>query len=534
MKKSIFWSKEISNQICDYINKNLEKYISESLLSEYNDINDNFLQADRIYKKNHNEKKYRFMRCVVIPISYLTIIPFYWAYKKYLSMRKNRISLEKNLEEVGKIKLDVHKKILNMIDFQKIENDILEKIIKFKEMGPITNNLIDEIKELKAFEFEGENTNPYCTSWSIFDDNKIVINHTRQIITSYAKKYFGSVKKKDSDNSVSASFYYPVYEIKHENTYYTLMESCSSLRFKFNKKRNLKFKKDDYQKADFENLKFNDLVEWDYNNETQMRMVFTPLAQENYVKEIENLNQTNDEDIPKKYQFCKDKSFFYNLDDIDKSEILYNKINNIKYIFSSNYYTDINSLKENISKAINESIYSKFESLIYLWMIPIFKSEDHSSIIKKNMKLSKMNKGVSNPLVSYYLFNKVSKYNINGVSTQYFNKLIKTNNHKVLKEEIFESKFIVKTFSPTPKVTYVRKEEYNIPIEYIDYIPLEDNANIIYSFVGEVNDINEILLEYPDIKYANGFICKTSKNSHSKEQLLEFSKIIKKIKKQLK
>lgn len=387
--KSLFWTKNIENEIKESVDNYFNSCLSDSLISNYTKINNEYLEAVKAYKAGHNKIRYSLLAFLGLPLSFITIIPFYWTFKKFKNLRTNKINLESVVTEKGEKKLLFNRSFVSTIDFDKLENDGLEKI-SYKEMGPITKNLIDEIESLSMFEYETERTVPYNTSWGIFDNNKIIINASKQSwVTSY-KEYSGSIQVPytytDSDGrnktgykTITAYYTHPVEEIINENISYAFMESCSSLEFKYIKQLGLFSKKSDKSKSDFENPKFNKMVDWSYNNEAQMRMIFTALGQENYVNEIEHIKS---KEIPLRYHFCKEKSFFYNKDGIDDSELLDNRLKAIIHNFTNNYNDNIDNFKKGVSIAIEESIYSKFESLIYLWMVPIFQSEDHSLIIK--------------------------------------------------------------------------------------------------------------------------------------------------------
>lgn len=544
MKKtiSLFWTSQMENDIKESIDNYWSNYLTDSLISNYDNINKEYQIAVANYKKGHSKFKYGLLIFLGLPLSLITIIPFYWAYKKFKYLKTNKDMLEGVIEEKGNEKLLIHRKILSGFNINELEDISLNKI-GYKNMGPITQNLVDEIKSLSLFEYNDSRTNPYRTSWGIYEDNKIVISSSKQEWVTYMEEYSGSIQVPytyyDSQGrpmtgykTIVAYYSHPAQEINYENTYYTFMESCSSLEFKFNKPLRWFFsRKSDKSKAAFENSKFDNLADWKYNNDAQMRMIFTPLGQENYVNEIAHIG---DKKIPERYRFCKDKSFFYNLDSFNSSEEASNIVANWTYKFINDYSIDLYDYKKYVDDAILLSTYSKFESMIYLWMIPIFKSEDHSSIIKRYNDSFKANKKIENSFVPYHIFNKIFRHKSVVADTDTFHKLMNVEELKSSGNKIFVGDFVGISFNKVEKIKYVYTQGHSVPVKYIDYIKVKGKSKLVYSFVGNknVNKVKEILHDcnFP-IKFSNGFISSVYDEKISDSNLNKFSEILKEINK---
>lgn len=522
--KSLFWTKEMDEKFKESVDNFWKNCLSDSLINKYNEVNSKYLEANKSYKLGHNKVKYGFLKFLGLPLSFIVIIPFYWAWKKYKKLNQNKLNLEEILKKCGENKLLVNHEIISKIDFDKLEADVL-KTINYKNMGPINQNLIDEIKSLSLFDYEDERNNPFRTSWGIFEENKIVINNFNQKWETYMKEYSGSITvtreyinregRIDYRHEVITAYYsHPAEKIYYGETYYTFMESCSSLELRFIKPLNKLFsKKSDKSKASFENPKFDKLADWEYNNDTQIRMLFSILAQENFVKEIEYIK---DDSIPNRYRFCKDKSFFYNLDDVESSEKLLNKVRDSVRYFSNDYSIELDSFKNIINKASFDSLYAKFESMIYLWMIPLFKSEDHSLSIKRCYDNIAKNGLKLNKLISYYIYNTIFRHKavIGDIDT--FHKIIDVQEKKVNKSKVYITTFKGTSFNKHKKIKYIWTRGHNVPVEYVDYIKTEGLA---YLACIELKNIkNDIPLDN-NIRISNNILSMISNDEISNKEI---------------
>lgn len=135
---------------------------------------------------------------------------------------------------------------------------------------------------------------------------------------------------------------------------------------------------------------------------------------------------------------------------------------------------------------------------------------------------------ISNSLISYYIINKLFRHKVAIADTDSFNKLIGTSGNKILNQQIFTSNFIGISFKKVKKVKYVWTQGHEVPVEYIDYIPVKAKSNIIYSYVGNVDIDPSIINE--SLKISNGFISKVSRNSFDDNEYHEFAQLVKSLK----
>ena len=86
--------------------------------------------------------------------------------------------------------------------------------------------------------------------------------------------------------TLTASYVHPFSDvIIYPNRYYAYMHACERLNFTFGKERKLKFLAS--KKNRLENDEFSKAFVFDYNDEIQYRMIFTPHKQEMMMNEYQ-------------------------------------------------------------------------------------------------------------------------------------------------------------------------------------------------------------------------------------------------------
>ena len=91
-----FWEENFLKKYNQIFEESSNSWIQDEYLTLYSDAEQKYLKTESNYKKNHNKVLYGFFCCLFLPLSLITIIPFYWVYKGYLLLHNcppNRIEV---------------------------------------------------------------------------------------------------------------------------------------------------------------------------------------------------------------------------------------------------------------------------------------------------------------------------------------------------------------------------------------------------------------------------------------------------------
>lgn len=507
-----YWIKNFLNEYIKIFNQEKNKWIDDDVLNEYNDISNKLNKSIKNYKKEFKKYKLYLSKFFLFLSIILLFIPFYWARKWHKKLSSQQNDYLSNIESIKNQKKEIHKKIISKFNFNDFFNSF-EQVLKYKHMGPIPQRLIDEIIENSFIDFsESEFINSYKSSWGIFENNKIVLHWHKQNLIEYMETYYGSEKIYYKDGSgrlvsetIYASYTHPAISIDSKNKNYSFMESCANLEFSFisnsNKKRSNKFNnKKNY--ASLENEEFDQKFNWERNDETQFRMIFTPWTQETFLNETKNDDVLFDE-----FKWKKQHSFFSNEFNSDSiNSIWYKTIQKFIFDFLNNAEIAYETFLNNIFNCVIQYYQNIFKSLNYMYLTTIMPSEDHKNIInnvvRQNYDLSYKN--IS--LLCQYILNELFYSNpIINLDTKCYNRIediesiIDFNNHKICKIKILGIGYKI-----TELVKYVRvfafKQSVDVPVYYKDYQKQTDYAylyaaylNTKFYYYSNIENTNSIL-----------------------------------------
>lgn len=318
----------------------------------------------------------------------------YWSnhelVKKYYSLEEewkqgNKITKEIVLEA----KLKIHKQIIEDYYFDKHYENIYS-VLEYKDMGPCPKVLLDLLESKKVFDFSiNTHTNPWATTWGIFKGNKIIISTSTQnfeiqdetsIISdlSYSPNKNKVINKNISNNVRISTFYKK----------WVYFEECERLEFNFQDdylyKSKFMKRKNDEDRIKLENKEFENLFKWRKNDDVQFRMIFTPLAQETYVKEVVNNMKLNSlKNVAFEDRLLKIGKFFSNEFEATSNLDLYINVEYLFKVFATNPQIKLFDFLYRYKRIIRENVFNEFKNLKPLWLIPIFESVDNSNIINK-------------------------------------------------------------------------------------------------------------------------------------------------------
>lgn len=483
-KYSLIFENEIKDKVLENAESFLSNLVTDEIIHEHDEANKEYLKACENYKKQHNQFAYVMLMIFGLFFSFILIIPFYWALKKFKQMKENKDDLLAKKEITIEAKLAIHRKLISRFDIVTCSN-IIDKSLNVKNYGPITENVIESFKEIESFNFQDTpRYNPYKTSWSVFDDRLILINlYNKQHITQQ-KVYTGSrtiyyrVNGQTHSRIITAQIVKPVEVITTNEISYAYMQSCKELEMSFREKS--------YgNKLNLENEMMNKYTAWDFNNEVQFRMIFSLFGQEMYIKELEYINALKS--IPYEYQFFKFKNFFYNNDNIDQTKMFFHSVYTFLSEFSKKPDCTIEWFEKNLRILMLKNTHERFQSIIYLWMVPILQSENHTHIINRIFAANK-NNGTKNPIsrhYPYYVLNEILNHSFIKSDTENINYINNFYDEQIGDINIRYVQFLAKGFDKYQKYESVSSSGYWIDIPYIDYVERTTFGDIGFSKVNE-------------------------------------------------
>lgn len=500
MTKAKYWQNHLASRYQEVYDQNHDSWFNEELVNQLNECSNNLNSADQEYKKNHNKFQYGLLKYLGLPLSFLLIVPAYWAVKKYKALRDNKNQLLQVIDEAKTAKLAVHREIMNQLPYDKIHKEF-QDIISYQPMGLISHGLLQELQANSLFDFSGLdiNLNTYNSNWAILDHDKIVINVAQQNHHKYMKMYTGStsVPYTDKDGNaksatVTATYNHPAYEIFANNKSYFFMQSCSNLEFEFAGKSN-SFKSKLYNKsnkfASLENNEFEKSFKWARNDDLQFRMIFTPYTQEQY---LENVNK---KDVASQYRWEKIGPFLgsqwvSNVHFGHEEDYLYNY-----YKFSSDAYQTLEQLKLDVFNNLQDYYYDIFKNFNYYWLTTILKSEDHSSMIHDAYNGDVViDDRLSLHLFFHYVLVDILEQNIiSRPNIATFNKFMypftEIMSGVSSPYPVYATTMEGLTYDLIPKVHYESvycseaRRYVQVAIPYTDYIPQTDQLKIVATYL---------------------------------------------------
>ncbi len=482
-----YWDNNLSKEIEDNLNSYLEQIINP-LKSEFLTKQNNLVEANQSFKKNHNEFLYA-LTAIAIPFGLILLIfPGIWLIKKFRMMKKNKNNLKAKINECEQEQLETNLKIINTIDLVNLYNTFLYKYLNFYNCGPISSTLINTIKSLSSFYLESSDYfNTLNTHWGVFNNN-IVINYNNQKHWMGKKTYHGSttiyVPVKTNNGSgtvaktVSASYTHPYPEFYRNNEMWCFSEYCDNLEFNYESfHRNKLFDKKKKSSSPLENQKFEKSFSWTWNDDTQIRMVFTPWFQETYLK------MTNNQEPKKWLQLRKIKSFFGT--NFQLKEINNNNLNYCKPLlqFKTDPAYSFDLFKSDIRKIFIDRLFEYFCALSFMTIIPVIQTEDQINIINQVLQQQKSKKeAIDISLESHYVLNEVLDMPLFRLDTDTFH--IFDNQNFNFKQKYIIVPVTAYSFKKIPKVYYesVSTEVglVTVPIRYDDFIKHNKNGWLIY------------------------------------------------------
>lgn len=200
-----------------------------------------------------------------------------------------------------------------------------------------------------------------------------------------------------------------------------------------------------------ENHKFNKMFIAKRNNETQYRMLFTPLAQEQYVNLLHKLS----------FSIAKEKS------------IVSVEINNLSFELTSNYKNsyDVEQWQINYLNCFNDFLKALSTYTLPIACLPVLKDFAFEYTPNKTDQFCYF-QVMSNMAYLYEQTNKYSQYETDVIFVPISNERIKIANCN------FDvTKVLIKYFSLINRVDYVPQYSFHahktviVPVHWIEYIP---------------------------------------------------------------
>ncbi len=504
-----YWNKiesNIINEVDEMINKQVPKELIEQQVIEYKE----WEQAHKNYVKAISNRKYKVM-CFLRPLGYLFFvypgIILNRKIKEIEKQQKNDLSIKKK-EEADL--LMINSLISAAIHPWSIYLDMCEKYLHYYDAGSITNTFYDVIgkywpsiestKMLKNNEFR----NTLNSSYGIFN-NSIIANINYKKHRMVDMTYYGyrtlSYNIGNQINSVilqaSVTRKVPVFDITCKTWCFTLRNP--NLRFFYDGyfKGTLFDKKDNnpnYHR--FENPNFEKHYLFERNDEVGIRTIFTPAAQENF------LRMSNNGPLPPELQISK-KGYFYGTN-YDCSCITNNFINDDYVIkrFSVDPFYKIGHFKKDIIMSIMKLIKTRYNSIAFMTALPIIQSEDQTDIIndinKERFNNTNISQGdvnqafyIINQLYNPLLLGKLGIFKIlDSESFQYIDNLDNIKKYKTDSEIVFTSALMNSyTYEAQKFIEEIHSSNGGglgalVPVVYYEYNRKNSEALLFYAPVS--------------------------------------------------
>lgn len=509
-----YWNNHLKSLITKLIKNKLDIFLT-NISNDFEQLEINLQNSLTEYKNKHNNiHMFLFFIASIFGIV-LFIIPGIFAIIKFKNLLKNRNYLLDNIKKCESEKLNFIIQFIKSINFKEFEKEIFT-LFNLKKIGYLSIEFLEEI-DIDSNKFllspKYDFCNPGNTSLFIFNNNiflkKNLIKH--EIIS---KKYTGQLcfsRRINNGNSsyiqtetVIATYYHPLPVITDDTRYMTYLKACPELKFNFVSFNSKKIPKKDHNNIILENRFFHYKYLYNWSNDAQIRMIFTPFFMEKYVEINEWKAPTLNLQLNKQNNFIytnkKTKEF-----NIDLNEQVKNNLIN------SNFESFYNFLLQRILKFSKDN----YDDIKYATLIPIIQSESHLYMIQNILNKQEQNKNIfieeNEKFKVYFFIKEYFNYYMN--SPLKFNNVLKIekdlmqNNHQIFISYVDNIQYDV-----IRKVIY--KNEYSnlmhqyvsVPVEYDDYIEKRKLYILVYfsvdnknSYILNENKSNNLSIELSDL-----------------------------------
>lgn len=496
-KNENYWNQELLPKFINIFNEKKENLIHPDLINEYIEVEKQLNHSKDNFKKQFSNFKYCLSFICLFLSAILLFIPFYWSYNWNKSLKKLKKQHIKEIKTNEKNKLKIHEKIVYNLDLLNFYKSF-ESIMNYKHMGPINPSIIDRLNnfQFNPKKIKGIKSNSFLTSWGIFNNNKIVIHKSQQTLSKFLKQYHGSIdvvvnEKTNETVTISATYSHIAYSIEHYFKTYGYTQSCQNLEFYFDslssKNSSEKFNKK-HAYSPLENPEFESKFNWKRNDEIQFRMFFTPLTQENYLKQI------NSSKVPPYLRWNKSLSYISSdYDEIAKFS-WYSMFDEVVSLFLNDSKIDCKNFKRMLFSNFVENQKRIYKSLNFMYLISILESEDQKTIINEMIKDKRIDKNNLN-LFFYSILNEFfDKEKIIEIDTDCYNEIQQIES---IDDTLFRAKIKGTSFQIEKMIKNVPEMGPNgiviVPVPYDNYIPFSNHIYLYSCFVKKE-------LEYSNFK----------------------------------
>lgn len=227
----------------------------------------------------------------------------------------------------------------------------------------------------------------------------------------------------------------------------------------------------------------------DRNNETEFRLLFTPLAQQNMIELICATDTYGDD-----FSFVKRNMMNY--------IVSYHSLASINFDYTKYYnFYDYSLLKEDYINSINSAFYSLYFDLAPILAIPLYQmNEAHfDDRIKDEIITDYEAEAFANHMDGKLFIHPAAK-------TKQILKLSKMNNYKNSKQYRVSSY----AYDQIPQVVYIpvlcqNGRTYDVPVQWFRYDELNRETNVAISKIKEnkVSETTNINMNYQKYRYHN-------------------------------
>ena len=473
-KSDEVWRTEVQPKI-EEINQRYETFFSQEDFSINDLLNQKIKKTQHAYKKSFNHFAYWMLAIFGLFLSFILIIPFYFALKKFKQLKSKKDTLSNEYENAKQEKIDFLNQKIKELNINEYYSEMIN-LTKYRNCGPINDSIVNYIRENSLFKLENDHTkNTLSTSWGIFDNNKIVVNLQKAEHYMINVTYSGSMTVETTVEgvyrTVTATITKPKPVFKYKNSYWFFMKSCSNLELDLektypSKNRILAFKKG----LLLENKEFEKSFKWEYNDPIQYRMIFTPFTQEYYVN-----NAFSKKEFNENFNLSKRKSFITNRYSCYSSSLAKSLFNVAQEID-----TNLINIDNLIKSSLLEKVHCWYLKLTPGWILPILKSEDHSDILftLKNAQAT------PNFSTFHYILNKIIRRKIVKADTDTFNTI--TSSFRFISsfnDEIYGVEIEGVSYNELFKTAHVYSSGYSVPVDYTEYIPVKNKKYLFMTYL---------------------------------------------------
>lgn len=470
------WNDFFANKIKAIEEKYNNSWVSNELHSQYEHIKGKYNKVQNEF--NYFDSKLKKWKYFFLPLTLWT------KKKKYNEIKNSYSKIVEEFLDVKNEKIKLHELICNSDVFGNFFNDIFS-IFKVQYEGMPNTYLIEKLNLVEDFKYS-DFVNPSYSSWFIYDKNKILVDLSKQRFNVVMREYTGSktIKIGDEYVTITATYQHPEPQIWSESKTYLFVNELNKLDFFYRGLDPKFFRKARLNKDEvpFENNDFEKTFDWTRTNEQQMRMLFTPLAQETYIEEVKSYNDNGKiKFVKEEDQYKKEKNFLFNLNP-EKSFVKFSlEIKKIFLEFITNSEYEFNKFINDFKDFCLNWIYNFFQNTKYLYMFESFVSSiDQSYLISEIKKHNSYDESST----AFFVLSRIIRKNIVYGFTKTFRRLISLENIN----DIYIASFNNFAYNRTSKTIYVYESGVDVPVNYYDYDKIEKDIQFCYSFLKENNN----------------------------------------------